>query len=234
MTRSWSSLRVATAAALAIWAAAFWFIIATDRLSYYLAIRTTWLAPVGAVTLTMAAAGRLLTARVSDGERLSKGQLRNLVLLVAPAVLILALPPLALGSYAAGRRGPAVAGGGFSTSDTEVSQGDLALLDIFRLQYSNNLDLLTPRAGSTSSFVGFVSREDGGATDEFQLNRFAVSCCPGDAVLIRLRVVGAPPGTFKVDDWVRVTGKIYPVGDSVVIDATDVEKVPRPKRPYLS
>ena len=234
MSRSWSWPRIATAAALLVWAAAFWFIIATDRLSFYLASRTTWLAPLGALTLTAAGVGRLMTSRVPQREPLSAGQLRNLALLVVPAVVILALPPLTLGAYAAGRRPASVTGAYAGTTQGDIAEGDLSLLNIFGLSYMNELHLLASRAGTTSSFVGFVSRDSSVAADEFQLNRFVVSCCPGDAVLISVRVVGAPPGGYKVDDWVRVTGKVYPIGKTVVVDATDVQKVPRPKHPYLN
>ena len=234
MTRSWSSPRVATACALFVWSGAFWYIIATDRLAYYLAARTTWLAPLGAITLTAAALGRLATSRVSQRERATRRQLGNLVLLVIPAIVILALPPLTLGAYAVGRRPASLAGPSASTTGADVTTGDLSLINIFELSYTNELHLLASRAGATSSFTGFVSRDSAAAVDEFQLNRFMVSCCPGDAILISVRVVSAPPGDHKVDDWVRVTGKVYPISKSVVVDATDVQKVPQPKHPYLN
>jgi uncharacterized membrane protein YcgQ (UPF0703/DUF1980 family) len=106
-------------------------------------------------------------------------------------------------------------------------------MDIFGLSYNNELDRLASRAGDTSSFVGFVSKEAAAGADEFELNRFLISCCPGDAVNMQLRVVGVPPGQFKPDDWVQVTGKIYPIGKGVVVDATQVRRVSRPKHPYL-
>jgi len=233
MTSSWSIARVATALALSVWAAAFWYLMATDRLSFYLASRTTWLAPVGAISLTAAALGRLATARVERHEGVSRRQLRDLAVLVLPAIVLLSLPPLTLGSYAAGRRPASLAGAYSSTGQPDIPEGDLSLIDIFGLISSNDLDELASRAGTTSSFVGFVSRDGRTRADEFLLNRFMVSCCPGDAVLVSLRIVGAPPGSVEVDDWVRVTGEIYPVGRTVVVHASDVEKVTRPKHPYL-
>ena len=234
MMRGWSLPRLGTAAALAIWASSFWFIIATDRLAFYLASRATWLAPLGAATLTIAAIGSLATARGPRREPISKGQLANLLFLVVPAIVVMAFPPLTLGSFAVGQRQVSVKGAYASTEAIDIEKGDLSLMDIFGLSYLGDLDLLASRAGSTSSFTGFVSREGNVAADEFQLNRFVVSCCPGDAVLIWLRVVGAPAGEFKADDWVRVTGDIYPIGKTVVVDAAEVEKVPRPRHPYLN
>lgn len=230
----WSPGRLATAAAVALWAALFWFIIATDRLSFYLASRTSWLAPVGAVTLTLATIGAVVTARTSHPEKLDKRRVKSLALLVVPAVAILLFPPATLGSYAVSRRSQSVKGAYVSFAGRDLSKGDLSLLDIFGLSYNNEIHRLATRAGSSSSFTGFVTRDPGVGADEFYLNRFMVTCCPGDAVSIRLRVVGAPPGQFKTDDWVRVTGKIYPVGKQVVVDATEVQNVSRPERPYLN
>lgn len=234
MTMTWSLSRLATGFALAIWAAAFWFLIAADRAAFYFSSRTAWLAPVGAVTLTAAMVGRFLSARVSRPEPMTRRQLGTLAVLVIPALIITALPPAALGSYAVGRRSTAIKGAYVSMSGRDLSKGDLSLLDIFGLSYTGDLDKLAPRAGSTSSFTGFVTKEPSDGADEFRLNRFMISCCPGDAVNIQLRIVGAPPGGFKADDWVRVTGKIYPIGAEVIVDATEVALVDRPKRPYLN
>jgi uncharacterized repeat protein (TIGR03943 family) len=93
---------------------------------------------------------------------------------------------------------------------------------------------LVQRAGTEVSFVGFVARDSSMPADEFMLSRFLVSCCVADALSIQVRVVGAPPGQFGEDDWVRVTGAMYPLGREVIVDASAVESVPRPKRPYLN
>jgi len=234
MKLKWSKPRLAVAFALALWAAMLSFIILAQRLPYYLSPRTSWLAPVGGVTLTLAAFARLATARTTSSERLTSRHLLNLAVLVTPALLVIFLPPLTLGAFAAQRRGPSVSGAYAEATGRDLSTGDLSLIDIFGLSFNNELNQLAPRAGSTSSFVGFVSRYPGDAADEFRLNRFMITCCPGDAVIISLRIVGAPPGEFKPDDWVRVTGAIYPIGQQVVVDASEVVSIPRPKHPYLN
>lgn len=43
--------------------------------------------------------------------------------------------------------------------------------------------------------------------------------------------MGAPPGRFAKDDWVRVEGKVYPVGSGVVLDTASIEAVERPDNP---
>lgn len=233
MTATWSRSRLATGLALAAWAATFWFLIAADRAAFYFSSRTTWLAPVGAVTLSVAAIGRFLSARVSRPEPVSGKQLRTLAVLIAPALVITAFPPAALGSFAVSRRSTAVKGAYVSQSGIDLSKGDLSLADIFGLRYSGELDKLAPRAGTSSSFTGFLTKDPSDGADEFRLNRFMISCCPGDAVNVQLRVVGVPPGRFKADDWVRVSGNIYPIGKEVIVDASEIVGVDRPKRPYL-
>jgi uncharacterized repeat protein (TIGR03943 family) len=234
MNATWSRSRLAVGSALAIWAALFWFLIVAGRTSFYFSSRTTWLAPVGAVTLSAAMVGRFLSARVHAPEPVSKRQLGTLAVLIVPAVAIMSFPPATLGSFAVSRRSTQIKGTYVSMSGHDLSRGDLSLLDIFGLSYSGELDKLTPRAGSTSSFTGFVTRDSSDGAAEFRINRFMISCCPGDAVNIQLRVVGAPPGRFKTDNWVRVTGKIYPIGKGVIVDASEVAPVDRPKHPYLN
>jgi uncharacterized repeat protein (TIGR03943 family) len=234
MTMTWSVSRLATGLVLAIWAAAFWFLIAAERAAFYFSSRTTWLAPVGAITLTVAMLGRFLSARAARPEPVTRRHLGTLAVLIVPALVITAFPPAALGSFAVSRRSTAIKGTYVSMSGRDLSKGDLSLLDIFGLSYNGDLDKLAPRAGSTSSFTGFVTKDPSDGADEFRLNRFMISCCPGDAVNIQLRIVGAPPGQFQADDWVRVTGKIYPIGAEVIVDATEVEGVKRPKHPYLN
>lgn len=232
--RVWSGRRLGVAAALAVWAGLFWFVLVAERTSFYYASRTTWLAPVGAVFLTLAAVGRVISARVATPDPVSGRQVRALSLLVAPALLIMLFPPATLGSYAVAKRSTSIKGAYVEVTGRDLSTGDLSLIDIFGLRYTGDLGRLAPRAGTTSSFTGFVSSLPGGGADEFLLNRFMISCCPGDAVNIQVRVVGAPPGQLEDDQWVRVTGRIYPIGKEVIVDAAEVAKVPRPKRPYLN
>ncbi len=232
--KAWSTARLGVALALAVWASLFWFILLADRTSFYFASRTTWLAPVGAIFLTIAAIGRLASARTDHPDPPPSGEVKKVLLLVAPALLIMLFPPATLGSYAVAKRSTSIQGAYVSVTGSDLSTGDLSLVDIFGLRYTGDLGALAARAGSSSSFTGFVSRDPTNGAGEFMLNRFIISCCPGDAVNVQVRVVGAPPGRFAQDDWVRVTGSIYPVGEEVIVDAAQVEQVDRPKNPYLN
>ena len=234
MNTTWSHTRLATGLALAVWTCALWLLIAADRTAFYFSSRTTWLAPVGAVVLTATMVGRFLSAKTSRPEPLTLRQLGNLTMLIIPALIITAFPPAALGSFAVSRRSTAVTGAYHSVSEQDLSKGDLSLLDIFGLSFTGDLDKLASRAGSTSSFTGFVTRDPSDGASEFRLNRFVINCCPGDAISIQVRVVGAPPGQFKTDDWVRVTGNIYPIGKEVIVEVSETERVTRPEHPYLN
>ena len=51
-----------------------------------------------------------------------------------------------------------------------------------------------------------------------------------------VRVLNVTPGQFANEDWVEVTGTIYPIGREVIVDAGTggVTEVARPDRPYLT
>lgn len=231
---TWSGKRLAGAIALAAWAGLFWFLIASDRTALYLSSRTDWVVPVGAVILTIAASGRFASARSPHQEPLSSREAWGIGVIVLPVVVVLALPPASLSSFAASRRS-SFASAGFSTSAEDVAEGDLSLADVAgALRSTEAMDALVQRAGTEVDFTGFVTRDPGMGADEFVLTRFLISCCVADALSVEVRVVGAPPGQFDKDDWVRVSGKIYPVGGEVILDAESIEPVERPERPYLN
>lgn len=233
-TRRWSAAKLASAAAMAAWAALFWWLLLSGRSLLYLSDRTDWVVPMGAVILTIAVAGRLWSARGPRPEPLKRTDAWRLGAIVLPVVLTVALPPASLGSYAASRRSSFVSSGYTSTA-ADIESGELSLVDVAgALRSREAMGALVKRAGSEVSFVGFVARDQGMPADEFMLSRFLVSCCVADALSIQVRVVGAPPGELAEDDWVRVTGGLYPLGREVIVDASAVEPVARPKRPYLN
>lgn len=230
--RRLSPSRVVVGVALAGWAGVFWFLLATGRWTLYLSSRIFWVIPVGAFILTTAALGRLATARTELPEPLGRRDAWGLALILVPVVAVLALPPAALGSYAASRRSVSA---GFGGTTADPSSGEVTLVDVAGAMWSQTAaDALTERGGSEVSFVGFVVRREGMPPDEFILTRFLVSCCVADALSVQVRVVGAPPGELEEDQWVRVRGILYPLAEEVVVDAASVEPVPQPAEPYLN
>lgn len=231
--KRFSPARVLSGVALAAWAGMFWFLLATDRTSLYLSARTSWVVPVGAVILTVAALGRLASARLENPDPAGPKEIFGMALIVFPVVTLLALPPASLGSYAASRRSSLTSGSFVSTAD-DIQSGELSLVDVSgALRSRDAMRALVQRAGDRVDFTGFVRRDDTMPANEFVLTRFLISCCVADALSAEVRVVGAPPGQFKSDQWVRVSGAMYPLGREVIVDATDVVKVDRPERPYL-
>ena len=220
--------------ALAAWAGLFWFLILSDRTSLYLSSRTAWVVPMGAIVLTVAALGRIASARQREPEPISRRGAFAMGLIIVPVVSVLVLPPAALGGYAASRRS-SLTSGAFVSSAEDIQSGDLSLVDVSgALRSPDAMQALVQRAGQDVDFTGFVTKEDAMPAGEFILTRFLISCCVADALSAQVRVVGAPPAGFKADEWVRVEGQVYPLGREVIVDASDVVKVPRPKRPYLN
>ena len=235
ITSRWDPRRTLTGLVLAAWAALFWFLIVAERTLLFLSTRTDWVVPVGAVILTVAAIGRLLTARTEDAaEGIASRDAVVLGALILPAVLIATLPPASLGSFAAARRS-SVVGGGFISAPGDLRTGELTLLAVGgALRDPESMAALRERAGEEVNFVGFVDREDTTPASEFTLTRFVVSCCVADALGVEVRVVGVPPGQFKDEQWVDVTGSLYPLEDEIVVDAANIIAIDRPKQPYLS
>jgi putative membrane protein len=232
--RRLSPQRVAAGLALAAWASLFWWLMAAGLVQRYLSSRVDWVVPVGAVLLTIGALGRLASARTSRPEGLHRRDVLVLGVVVLPVVAVLALPQASLGSYAVERRSD-FARAGFVASPDTIDSGELTLLDVAGAQQSREaMEALVRRAGSRVSFVGFVTRYEETPPDEFVLTRFIISCCVADALSAQVRVVDVPPGEFEQDQWVRVTGAIYPLGSEVLLDASEVEAIAEPRDPYLS
>jgi putative membrane protein len=224
---------VGTGLVLVAWATLFWFILLTGRSGLYLSTRTQWLVPLGAGILSLAAVGRLASARTRRADPLSSRETWMLGVIALPVVVLMTLPPVTLGAYSAGRRS-SYAGSGLQASAREVS-GPLDFVDIGAAQsFDPALAQLTKRAGEQIELEGFVTTEAGMSPDEFILTRYIVTCCVADATVARVRVVGVPPGAYQQDDWVNVIGRVYPVGRDILVAAESIEPIPVPNQPYLT
>ena len=212
MRSRWSASRLASGLVLTGWAGVFWFLILSGRSPLYLSSRTAWVVPVGAAITTIAAIGRLATARTPRSEPLGAWDSLRLAAVAIPIVVVLALPPTSLGTYAASRRSSFVSGG-IAADPSSIAKGTLSLADVAgALRSDEGARALAARAGTRVTFVGFVARQPGMAADQFHLTRFLISCCVADALSVQVRIVDAPVGGFKREAWVRVTGKLYPLG----------------------
>ena len=232
--RRWAPGGVAGTIVLATWAGLFWFLWLTGRKALYLSTRTEWVVPVAAVLLTAAAIGRLASARVVSPKPLRARELWIMGLMVVPVVLVLFAPVTTLGTFSAGKRA-GFSGAGFAASAGDIASGELTLIDVAAGETSPEGEhALAKRAGETVNFVGFVSIRDDTPADEFLLARYVVTCCVADATIAEVRVVNVTPGQFANEDWVDVTGTIFPIGREVIVDASDIVEVERPDHPYLT
>lgn len=232
--RRWDTGKLASALVMGVWGALFWYLMISGRTTLYLSTRTDWVVPVGAVILTVATAGRLASARSPHPGTMSVRELAGHTAILLPAVVILALPSLSLGSYAAARRS-SFSSVAIASSPEDLAEGELTLIDLGGAMRSREgLAALAARAGTEVSFDGFVVREKGMPADEFRLTRFIVACCVADALEVNVRVVGVTPGKFAEDEWVRVEGALYPLGTQMIVQATEVTKIEKPDEPYLT
>jgi uncharacterized repeat protein (TIGR03943 family) len=144
------------------------------------------------------------------------------------------MPPATLGTYAAGRRSSFV-GAGVPASSGNLTSGSITLIDVAAAQASKQGQAALQRhAGDAVSFDGLVTNEPGAGPGEFLLTRFIITCCVADATVAQVKVVDAPAGRLADNTWVRVTGKLYPLGSDVLVDATGVTPIPAPAQPYLT
>jgi uncharacterized repeat protein (TIGR03943 family) len=231
--RSWSAQRVAGSLVLAAWATLFWFLWLSGRVSLYLSGRTSWVVPVGAVLLTLAAVGRLGSSRQLMPVPLRRKEALIMTMMVVPVVVLLVLPPSTLGTFSAQKK-TTLSRGAWTRFGTFSKESPISFLLIAAaLTTEEGRAILTARAGEEVTLVGFATFDHPGDAS-FELTRFVFSCCVADALPAWVRVVDAVPGGFGTDDWVEVRGTIYPVGPEIMVDATSVRLTDAPEDPYLS
>ncbi len=231
--RAWNRRRLIVGGVLAAWAGLFWLVLVTGRTGLYLSARTAWLVPTGACILAAAALARLASSRTVDPPRLRRTDVRGAALMLVPVIVLLTLPASTLGTFALGRR--PVFGVGAAAPAGSISSGVLSMVDVARAQADKtDLAALQRRVGETVVMDGFVATQPGEPAGEFFLSRFIITCCVADATETQVRVVDVASGSVQPNQWVEVTGRIYPLGGQVIIDATGVKPIPRPANPYLT
>lgn len=232
---AWSPLRIVMALVLAGWSGLYWYLLITGRMNLYLSTRTSWIAPMGAIVLALAAVGLLLASRVRSPSTLKRAHAVVAAALLVPVVLVVASPPSTLGSFSASKKA-SFSGKGLQTYWGRFdANSDITLFFVAAAQFwPGGTDLLAKRAGSDVDFVGFVDRNPDTPADEFLLTRFVVTCCVADATVIQVRVVNVPAGAFATDEWVEVKGQIYPVGKEIIVTADTVDEVSAPEVPYIT
>jgi uncharacterized repeat protein (TIGR03943 family) len=234
-----SPTRLARCIALLCWAGFFDWLWLSDEWQRFVGPRTAWVVPFGAIALTLAALGYLSTVRArSTSDRLSLRELVALTVLVAPVLLVFAIPSPSLGSFAVQRKE------GTKTFEaaarrTPPPNAPLDPAFIMTLTWAaQNSKEAEPLLGRPLNLIAFVSQEPDADGTEMEITRFISACCAADAVPASVKVAADPElkalPKLSADTWVQVKGivAIVPSREYGAL-ASSVEAVDEPDNPYL-
>jgi uncharacterized repeat protein (TIGR03943 family) len=230
-------LRSIRAIGLAAWGALFAWLWLSGESVRYLGPRTQWVVPLGAVGLTLAAAGYLRATRDLPSGRARPLELAGLAALLIPILAAATLAHAQLGSLAASNK---LSSRGIDPAAlARLASRDASTIGFLQLNaagrdagLSRELGL---RAGKTVQLVGFVSSRPEGRRP-FELSRFYITCCVADAVPVSVHVSQEAVRRLHVqrNDWVNVTGVLAHGDREWVVRAVRVQHVDAPSNPYLS
>jgi uncharacterized repeat protein (TIGR03943 family) len=230
-------LRSIRAIGLAAWGALFGWLWLSGESVRYLGPRTQWVVPLGAIGLTLAAAGYLRSTRDMPSSRARPLELAGLAALLIPILAAATLAHAQLGSLAASNK---LSSRGIDPSAlARLASRDASAVGFLQLNaagrdagLSRELGL---KAGKPVQLTGFVSsKPDGG--HPFELSRFYITCCVADAVPVSVHVSKGTVRRLRVqrNDWLSVTGVLERGDREWVVRALRVEHVDAPSNPYLS
>jgi hypothetical protein len=158
------------ALALVAWAGVFAWLWLSGESVRYLGPRTQWVVPVGAIGLTLAAAGYLYVTRADASERISLREGLGLTGLVVPIVAAAVLANAQLGALAASNK--LSSRGIDSTALARLASRDARHVGFLQLNAAGRDDRLTRElglgAGRPVELTGFVSKPG----RPFTLSRF--------------------------------------------------------------
>jgi uncharacterized repeat protein (TIGR03943 family) len=140
-------------------------------------------------------------------------------LLLLPVLGLLLVAPPALGSYAAGQAGTALAGQEVSDY-AALPEGDPAVISVLDYASRAVFDEGRSLGDRRVRITGFVTY---GADGEPILARMILSCCAADGRPIKVGLAGNAPAEVPADTWIEVTGRYT---DRTGTDAVNGERVP--------
>lgn len=208
-----------------------WF---SGEMVRYLGPRTYWVIPFGALTLGASAIAHLPWLRSDRGDPIRRVDLVSALIVIAPLLVVIAVPQPDLGSLAASRKASFGGGGGPALIVPGAEHdGEVTFIDFY---YANESEEYALKAGVVEDEIvhltGFVTDV---ASDRMRLSRFYVSCCAADAVPYSADILrSARMRGYEEDDWLRVRGRIAKDdGGRFVLEPTMIEPVREPDDPYL-
>ena len=224
--------RIARGGTLGLWAAFFLVLWATGTSGRFLGPRTQWIVPFGAVVLTLAtiayAYGYVRSKR--SGPSLTLREAASLVALLVPLAAVSLVSHVALGSYAASRKGGI--GFAFTRPQAPSKPSEASFLDIRVAEGDSGFAAQAGiKPGVRVRLLGFVVGSKDVPPGTFDLARFYIACCIADAEAVGVPVVGRG---FRPNAWLEVTGSLTRRGKRFVVVPDKVTRVRAPKQPYLS
>ncbi|MDP9068398.1 MAG: TIGR03943 family protein [Actinomycetota bacterium] len=216
---------------LALWSAFFVWLLLSGKVNVYIGPRTYWVIVFGAVCLVAATAGSLVLSR-PEQEASTAGSTRGYLVMLAPILLVLAVPEPSLGALAASRK--TAGAGSLAALQPRASDGEMSFQEIsYALtseEYATSLGLVE---GYEIDVTGFVAEPSAEAPGALVLGRFSIFCCAADAVPYTIPVQVSDASAWEPDTWLRVRGSLAREGDGLVVVAEHVEKVDVPDDPYI-
>ena len=140
-------------------------------------------------------------------------------LLILPVLGLLLVAPPALGSFAAGQAGTALASQEVSEY-AALPEGDPAVISVLDYASRAVFDEGRSLGERRVQVTGFIAAGAGG---EPILARMILSCCAADGRPIKIGMAGNAPVGLPADTWVEVTGRYT---DRTGTDAVNGERIP--------
>ncbi|MDR7278582.1 putative repeat protein (TIGR03943 family) [Catenuloplanes atrovinosus] len=158
-------------------------------------------------------------------------------LLILPVLGLLLVAPPALGAYAAGQSGTALAGRQAESDYPPLPEGDP--VEITMLDYASRAVFDEGRSLTDRRLLltGFVTQ---GPDGQPMLARMILSCCAADGRPIKVGLSGNVPANVPSDTWIEVTGAYTaqtakdPVNEATVpyLEVETWQEIPAPKQQY--
>lgn len=158
-------------------------------------------------------------------------------LLILPVLGLLLVAPPALGSYAAGQSGTALASQQVSDYPP-LPEGDPVRIGVLDYASRALFDKGVSLGDRRVQLTGFVA--PGGPGGELMLARMILSCCAADGRPIKLGMDGEAPAGLAPDTWVEVVGRYTDRLGKDPVNGEDIpyltveswRRVDPPKQPY--
>lgn len=197
---------------------------------------------VAAIALIVLGAAGLHRGRRAPGRERHGGHdhaPRVAWLLCLPLVAVFVIAPPALGAFTADRAGtappaalPSPPAGGSDVLDASDGPVEMSLSEFVGRAYDAQSKLDSAITGVPVKLTGFAAPYKGG--EGWYLTRLLMACCAGDAIPVRVRVLGLPEPA--AGSWVQVVGtwkaRTGNQTDEQAVDGRSIRSVRKPKYPY--